>query len=175
MASFSLAGHQIPTEGCYKSHAICRCFRTARGSSVLLSLLWVIQFICKSNHIKMKCNLRKGCFAIWTSKWMLNGTISWCEINGSFPSPFLSWAADPYYKVYLQCLSPFLSECSQAVPLVTYLLTPIIDTCSIVVVQFTKKEQRQNSVWLFEWQEQRPHFHWPSTILPLYFAIFLLK
>lgn len=77
---------------------------------------------------------------------MLKCTISRSEINGSFPSPFLSWAADPYYMVYLQCLSPFLSECSQTVPLVTYLLTSIIDTCSIMVVQFTRKEQRQNSV-----------------------------
>lgn len=126
---------------------------------------------------KWNGDLRKGFIAIWIPNWMLNGTISRPEINGSFPSPCLSWAADPCYMVYLQCLSPFLSECSQAVPLVTYLLTSIIDTCSIMVVQFTKKEQRQKSVWLFERQEllHCPHFHWPSAILPLFFAIFLLR
>lgn len=42
---------------------------------------------------------------------------------------------------HFQCFSPFLSECSQSIPLITNLLTPIIDTCSIMVVQFTKGER----------------------------------
>lgn len=135
-----LAGHQIP-----KRSAINRMpFVAALELSLAAKYCQVCseQFNLFANETTPKWNgdLRKGVIAVWIPKWMLNGTVSRSETNGSFPSPCLSWATDHCYMVYLQCLSPFLSKCSQAVPLVTYLLASIIDTCSIMVVQFTKKE-----------------------------------